>query len=152
MSDEVAVTPVGKDLFLDHYGTRILVKQNGGIVISTRAGGMVHVQSGAEGIRLTASGATVRIGEGGLKEYGVTIAVNADNVLIGADDAENPLVKYNELKTQMDSLVAQIRALQGHMHGLINPLAPGMTTPANGPWLVSSITSTVASETVKVNH
>jgi hypothetical protein len=66
-TDGAAVSATGKGAsrYIEAGGTRIVLRNDGSVVIDSRdGGGAVYVQAGAKGVRLVAGGAEMKVGDG----------------------------------------------------------------------------------------
>jgi hypothetical protein len=82
-----AALPTGRDRFIEHCGNRIVLFENGGIRVDTRASGPIELQGGDGGTRLTAGGAIIDVGNGGksvtVTADTITLGGNTDRVILG---------------------------------------------------------------------
>lgn len=84
--NNVSATGKGAARYIEAGGTRIVLRNDGSVVIDTRdGGGAVFVQAGASGVRLLASGAEMRVGDGG-KTVGITADEQSVSGTVAAAD------------------------------------------------------------------
>ena len=85
----VPAQSTGRDFSFEEHGVRILVREDGEVIVDTRAAGGVRVQASSSGVRLTASGAIVDVGKGGN-----VVDVRANDVRLHVDgEAAKSLVR-----------------------------------------------------------
>lgn len=78
--DAVPAVMTGNDRMLERGGSRILLRNDGVIIVDARQkGGPIRIQSGGKGAVITANGATITIGADGK-----TIQMTCDTLVISA--------------------------------------------------------------------
>ena len=81
--DTKGAVTTGDDRFLEHGGSRFVMQEDGTVIWDTQRGGRLLLQSGDNGARITASGATIDVGADGAK-----VNVKADHVTLDSSDVK----------------------------------------------------------------